>query len=283
MIERLADALKLTVSESAERKAKGGVPYIGIPTGFTTLDSVSGGLRRNNVYVLAARTGMGKSAFALSVLSNVAKMGYKSLFVSLEMSNEILALRMLSGITEIDAQKIEYGRITDEEFNRVVVGQEQLLRLPIFLLDQVVTSDQVVEQANRIKDLELLVVDYASLLSDSYGDSEVDRVSYIVRRLRNAATTLNIPILEIAQLNRNVEHRDPPIPNLSDLKDSGRYEEDASMVIFLYRPAYYSQMESGFVDNYVETDAKIIIAKNRFGPTGTQSAKFYPRRMFWEQ
>lgn len=283
MIEHLSESLTETVEVVAERKAQGGVEFIGIPTGFTKVDAATGGLRKGDLYVVAGRSGMGKSSMGLSMLLSTARRGFSSLYVSLEMSNSILATRLLSGLSDLPAMDIERGRLDDEQYAKLLSTQQQLLNLPIWLLDDVVTSDQVLEQAKSVSPLDCIYVDHASLMSDVYGKAEWDRVSHIVHNLKHMAVELDIPVVALAQLNRNVEARDPPRPILSDLRDTGSFEQDASAVIFLYRPAYYQAMAGNHVDTHVETDSQIILAKNRHGGTGTTPAKFFPRRMFWQQ
>ena len=283
MIQHLSESLKETVSVVSERKAQGGVKYIGIPTGFRELDAATGGLRNSDLYIVAGRTGMGKSAFGLSLMLEGAKRGHTALYVSLEMSTEVLATRLLSGLSMIPSMDIEYGRMNDEQYAKLITSQQELMNLPLWVWDDVVTSDQVLEEAKKLPNLEAIYIDHASLLSDAYGSAEWDRVSHIVHNLKHIAVDLNIPVVALAQLNRNVESREPPVPILSDLRDTGSFEQDASVVIFLYRPAYYHAMSGDRLDVHVETDAQIRIAKNRHGPTGGTNAKFYPKRMFWEQ
>lgn len=285
MIKHLSDTLTATVDLFVDRKSRGGVPYIGIPTGFPKMDKIfTGGLRPNNLYVIAGRTGMGKSAMGLSKALNIARNGETVLYVTLEMSNEILITRILSSMTNIPAQTLEYGRFNDQQYHTLVQAQAELMNLPLYTIDEVVDSRTVIDTAKGMETLSTLFVDHASLLNDPIVDSEVTRVSNIVRTLRHGATELDIPIVALAQLNRQSEFREPPRPILSDLKQSGNYEEEASVVILLYRPGYYDGMKGNARDEkFVETDAEIIVAKNRFGPTGKIIGKFYTTKMKWEE
>ena len=281
MVQHISESLSKTLNEVSDRKARGGVNLIGLTTGFKKIDKATGGLRKNNLYIVAGRAGMGKSALGLSMLTNTAKAGHTSLYVSLEMSNDLLSMRLLSGLSGVEAQAAEYGKISDEEFLRLQTADAELSKLPVWFHDEVSTSENVIKVAQEV-DPEIVYIDYGTLLSDRYGESEQDRVSRIVQTLRHGATTLDIPIVLLAQLNRQVEYRDPPIPTLSDLRDSGAFEQDASVVLFVYRPAYYASMRGGEMsDAHKETDAVIYIGKNRFGPTGKNTTNFYPKLMKW--
>jgi replicative DNA helicase len=166
MIKHLSDTITSTVDTFVARRP--GVDYIGIPTGFPKLDKIfTGGLRKNNLYVIAGRTGMGKSAMGLSKALNIAKNGEYVFYISLEMSNEILATRLLSSLSNIPTQKLEYGKFSDQEYQRLVQAQAELINLPIWTLDQVINSTEAIEQASSVDKISTLFVDHASLLNDA--------------------------------------------------------------------------------------------------------------------
>ena len=225
------------------------------------------------------------TALGLSIAMNVAEQEKNVLFISLEMSANLLALRLLSAHTGIPALDIEYGRLTREQLESVKQAREAARTLQFDLYDDSMISETLLERTQAYKErvgLDLLVVDYLSLLRDSASFGETERVSRIVGNLREVARACNIPVIAFAQLNREVEKREGNLPTLSDFRDSGAIEQDAGVAAFVYRPHYYAMMHDDAEPVEIEDDAQIILAKNRQGPTGTLKVKFYPKLMKWE-
>lgn len=275
------------------RKDLGGVDVVGIPTGFWQVDEFIGGLRADTVGVIAGRPGMGKSALALDIALNVAKQNKRVVLYSLEMTAERLTNRLLSRLTDIPSGKIIRGRLTDDEFQRVRRAAEELGDTPLALCDDthdsLTITDHIKNLAERAlqsdgPNLELMIIDYASLLRDRLAINENERLGRISNNIRALARPdqLNIPILLLAQLNREVEKRENHMPQLSDIRDSGSIEQDAEWVAMVHRPHYYA-MQQGSAPLPVEQDGAIILAKNREGPTGLTRAEFYPAKTMWKQ
>jgi replicative DNA helicase len=282
---KLATAVDRVAADAKQRAERGGESIVGLPTGFYRLDQELGGLRPDALYVLAGRPGMGKSACALSIALHAARQGQNVLFVSLEMSASLLALRVLSMTTGIAAGRIERGALTDDEMARVQAARSDAASLPIAIWDEPTTSDDLADRVVEIQrnhGLGLLVVDYVSLLRDGGKNGETERVTRISNNLRNIARVGQLPVLALAQLNREADKRDNHKPVLSDLRDSGSLEQDAHAVLFVFRPQYYLLLQ-GESSHDEESDAEIIIAKNRQGRTGTTRAVFVPGRTLWLQ
>ena len=216
---------------------------------------------------------------------NVAQQQKNVLFISLEMSANLLALRLLSSQTGVPALDIEYGRLTHEQLQRVQNAREAARTLNFDLYDDSMLSDGLLERVKNYKErkgLDLLIVDYLSLLRDPSSFGETERVTKIVGNLREVARICDMPVIAFAQLNREVEKREGNLPTLSDFRDSGSIEQDAGVAAFLYRPHYYAMMHDDADPVDCEDDAQIILAKNRQGPTGSLKVKFYPKLMKWE-
>jgi replicative DNA helicase len=299
----LSDAIEMA-SKAYERQ--GGLS--GISTGMRDLDRALGGLQRSDLIILAGRPSMGKTALATNLAFNVAKAYRTQLkadgleevadgaivgFFSLEMSAEQLATRIVSEQAQISSEKIRRGMITDDEFHRLVNATKELQALPLFI-DHTggITIAQLAARARKLKrqrGLGLLVVDYLQLLAGSAkkaGEGRVQEVTEITTGLKALAKELDVPIIALSQLSRQVENREDKRPQLSDLRESGSIEQDADVVMFVFREEYYVQRAEPSVTN-VEAHQKwqdlmdqvtgigeVIIGKQRHGPTGTVRLQF---------
>lgn len=243
----------------------------GIPTGFKDLDNILAGLQRSDLFILAARPSMGKTAFALNLAHNVAlKASEPVLLFSLEMSKEQLVDRMLAMESGVDAWALRTGNLTDADFEKIGRAMGSLSEAQIYIDDTPgITVSDLRTKARREahqRPLGLIIVDYLQLMSGGArftGESNrVQEISEISRGLKGIARELNVPLIALSQLSRSVESRSPQIPQLADLRESGSIEQDADVVAFIYREEYYNP----------ETDRKnitdILIKKHRNGPTG---------------
>lgn len=283
-IGQLASSLFTTVSD---RQSKGGVDLLGLSTGLDKIDEWTGGLQPDQLWIIGARTAVGKTALALSVGLSVARQDRGVIVYSLEMSAELLVNRLLARMTDIPAGRIYRGKITTEELARVKVAAEELMGLKLAIVDTTMTSLEVSEHAKRVadnSDVGLVIIDYAGILRDDSAFGETERMSRISNNIRALARPdqLNCAVVLLAQLNRASENREDHTPQLSDLKSSGSLEQDAHVVLLPYRPYLYELMH-GAEPKEVEDDAMIIVAKNREGITGATRAMFYPRLMEWRQ
>lgn len=254
----------------------------GIKTGFRDLDNLTAGLQKSDLLILAARPAMGKSTFALNVAYNVANREKKSVLVfSLEMSKEQLVDRMLAEAAGVDAWNIRTGNLSDDDFEKLSTAMGEMAEAPIFIDDTPgLTVLEMRTKARREahnQPLGLIIVDYLQLMSGNRGIggdfNRVQEISEISRGLKLIARELNVPIIALSQLSRAVENRNPQIPMLSDLRESGSIEQDADLVMFLYREDYYNPE----TDRQHITD--LIIAKHRNGPTGRLELYFHPERL----
>lgn len=249
----------------------------GVPTGFRDMDNILAGLQRSDLFVLAARPSMGKTAVVLNLARNIAtKAEQPVLIFSLEMSKEQLVDRMLSMESGVDAWNIRTGNLTDADFEKIGQAMGTLSEAPIYIDDTPgITVSDMRTKARREqhqRQLGLVVVDYLQLMSGGSrfgGDSNrVQEISEISRGLKALARELNVPVIALSQLSRSVENRSPQIPQLADLRESGSIEQDADVVAFIYREDYYNP----------ETDRKnimdILIKKHRNGPIGSVELYF---------
>lgn len=241
---------------------------IGIPTGFRNIDKLLGGLQRSDLIIVAARPGMGKTSLMLSIARNAArKYDRRVAIFSLEMSAEQLVQRLISAETGIDSQRLRIGNLREEEWPRFIQATGELSEAMIFIDDTPsISAIQVRTKARRLYaeyGLDLIVVDYLQLMqSDRRIDNRVQEISLLSRSLKGLARELNIPVLVASQLSRAVEQRTDKRPMLSDLRESGSIEQDADVVMFIYRDDYYSP------DTDRPNIAEIIVSKHRNGPTG---------------
>ncbi len=278
----------------------------GIATGFMDLDQRMGGLQASDLVIIAGRPSMGKTALATNVAYHVAKAyaanpeggdpldGAVVGFFSLEMSAEQLATRIISEQSQIPSERIRRGRIDSDEFDRIVEVSQELQNLPLFI-DQTggITVGQLAARARRLKrqrGLGFIVVDYLQLLSGSSRraqEGRVQEVSEITTGLKALAKELHVPVLALSQLSRQVEQREDKRPQLSDLRESGSIEQDADVVMFVFREEYYlerSQPRENTEEhrqwqetmNTVTGKAEVIVGKQRHGPTGTVTLQFTP-------
>ena len=242
---------------------------------------MTAGLQRSDLIILAARPAMGKTTLVTNLAYNVATIEKKAvLFFSLEMSKEQLIDRMLADAAGVDSWNIRTGNLSDEDFAKITDAMGELAEAPIYIDDKPGLSVlEMRTKARRIaheQELGLIVIDYLQLMQGSKrnDNNRVQEVSEISRGLKLVARELNVPLIALSQLSRTVETRTPPIPQLSDLRESGSIEQDADIVSFIYRPGYYEP------DNPdVANITKLIIAKHRNGPTGEVQLYFHPERL----
>jgi len=256
----------------------------GISTGFPDLDYKLGGLQNSDLVILAARPSVGKTTFALDIARNVAVSSKIPIGIfSLEMSKEQLADRLLCAEANVGLWKMRTGKLEDDDdFTRIGEAMGKLSDAPIFIEDSgFVNVMQIRTKARRLKmehNLGLIIVDYLQLMEGHAGEeNRVQEISQISRALKSLARELNIPVLALSQLSRAVEALSPPIPKLSHLRESGSIEQDADVVMFIYRPSVYKRKEELTQDE--QTLAKIIIAKHRNGPTGEIALSFDEERV----
>lgn len=269
-------SLETILAESFERldelhKNKGKIR--GVPTGFRDLDNILAGWQKSDLVVLAARPAMGKSAVALNFAHNVAvKAEMPVLIFTLEMSKEQIVDRLLAMEANVDAWNIRTGNLSDSDFEKIGLAMGTLSEAPIYIDDTPgITVSEIRTKARREqhqRQLGLIIVDYLQLMSSSttrYGSdsNRVQEMSEISRGLKLIARELNVPVIALSQLNRSVETRSPQIPQLSDIRESGSIEQDADIVMFLYREDYYNP------ESNRKNITDILIKKHRNGPVGT--------------
>lgn len=239
--------------------------YAGLSSGFRGLDRVISGLNPSDLILLAARPAMGKTSFALNIATNVAKLDKKVVAVfSLEMSKEQLVLRMLSSEARIQGNQFKSGNLSPDDWIRIATSAGALSKLNLYIDDSAgITVPEIKAKLRRMKNLGLVVIDYLQLMSSSgrRNENRVQEVSEMTRGLKIMAKELSVPIITLSQLSRGPDARADHRPMLSDLRESGSIEQDADIVMFLYREHYYDQ------ENGNEHMAECIVAKNRHGET----------------
>jgi replicative DNA helicase len=252
----------------------------GIPTGFTDLDRVTSGWQRSDMIVLAARPGMGKTAFVLSMARNIAvKYNHACAVFSLEMSSLQLVNRLISGEAEIPAEDIRKGNFTRDKFNQLFERTKKLAEAPLFIDDTPALSVfELRAKCRRLKaqhDIQIVIIDYLQLMTaGGSGGNRQEEISTISRSIKEIAKELNVPIIALSQLSRSVESRGgDKRPMLSDLRESGAIEQDADIVCFIYRPEYY-QLETWADNSPCAGQGEIIIAKHRNGSLEDVRLKF---------
>jgi replicative DNA helicase len=247
---------------------------LGVPTGFIDLDRLLGGMQPSDLLIIAGRPGQGKSGFCISAAKNASQIHKKHVALfSMEMSNSQLVQRLVSQETGINSQRLRLANLDDEEWPLFTQAVSALSGTHIYLDDTpAITPLQLRTKCRRLHmevGLDLIVVDYLQLMTgDTRIDNRVQEVSYISRNLKALARELNVPLLAAAQLSRAVESRRPPRPILSDLRESGSLEQDADVVLFIYRPDQYEE------DTLKQNIAEIIVAKHRNGPVGSVELVF---------
>ena len=267
--------------DKLEELSRNDVGLTGTPSGFSDLDDLTGGFQPGNLIVLAARPSMGKSTLATNIAENAAiDAGKPVALFSLEMSETELAHRFIASQAKVSSDELRKGRVKADRWPKVLRAVEKLARAPIYIDD---SSDiSVLEMRAKARRLHaktgglgLLIVDYLQLLRpDGRADSRVEAVGQISRGLKILARELNIPVIAVSQLSRAVESRNPPIPMLSDLRESGQVEQDSDLVMFVYREEYYDKESERL------GEADVIIAKHRNGPIGEVPLTFlskYPK------
>ncbi len=249
----------------------------GLSTGIRDLDRKINGLNNSDLLLIAARPAMGKTAFALNIGLNVAKKYSKTVAIfNLEMSREQLTMRLLSGESFVDSQKLMTGRLSEEEWGKLALASAALSQTDIRVDDNPsITVAEMNAKCRRLDNLGLVIIDYLQLMTSSGygrgGENRVTVVSEISRALKIMAKELNVPVICLSQLSRANESRQDKRPMLSDLRESGAIEQDADEVLFLYRDEYYNE------DTEEKNVAECIVAKNRHGETGTVRLQWLPQ------
>ena len=293
---KFSDALDQTI-EMATNAMKSDQGIVGVPTGLNDLDDRLGGLHNSDLLIIAGRPSMGKTALATNIAFHAAKKildeNRKSsvAFFSLEMSSEQLSTRIISEQARIKSNDIRRGKVTTEEFDRLIETSRSIHQLPL-IIDETpaITIATLSNRARRIKRLfgiDLIVVDYIQLMSSGSKryDGRVQEISEITQGLKALAKELNVPVLALSQLSRAVEQRDDKKPQLADLRESGSIEQDADVVMFVFREEYYEERKEpklGTIEhaewqskmNEIMGSADIIIGKQRHGPTGNVKVEF---------
>ena len=240
-----------------------------ISTGIGDLDRVITGLNRSDLILLAARPGMGKTSFALNIARNAACTSKKTVaFFSLEMSKEQLASRLLSTEALISGTKLRTGKLNDEEWSRLIPASDVLSKAELYLDDTPgITITEMKSRLRRLRNLDLVVIDYLQLMGSGRRiDNRVQEISEITRNLKILAKEMNVPVITLSQLSRASEQRTDHRPQLSDLRDSGSIEQDADIVLFLYREGYYSEKSAEQAAPTADMNSgECIVAKNRHG------------------
>jgi len=294
-IIKFDQAMKMTI-EMASNAYKNEEGIVGVPTGLTDLDDRLGGLHKSDLLIIAGRPSMGKTALATNIAFNAAKKiqqdNKKSsiAFFSLEMSSEQLSTRILAEQSRIKSNDIRRGKISEEEFDKFIETSKNISELPLYIDETPAISIAALSnRARRIKrlyGLDMVVIDYIQLMqSTRFGEGRVQEISEITQGLKALAKELSVPVVALSQLSRAVEQRDDKKPQLSDLRESGSIEQDADVVMFVYREAYYLERKEprpATVEHAewqakmseVSNLAEIIIGKQRHGPTGNIMLEF---------
>ncbi len=244
--------------------------YKGIPTGIGALDSTITGLNRSDLILLAARPGMGKTSFALNIARHVSvKCKRRVAFFSLEMTKEQLASRLLSTEGSIEGTKLRTGKLSEEEWVRLIEAGDVLSKADMYMDDTPgITVPEMKAKLRRLKHVDLIIIDYLQLMASSRRiDNRVQEISEITRNLKILAKEFNVPVITLSQLSRASEQRAEHKPQLSDLRDSGSIEQDADIVLFLYREDYYKNTEGANAEDSDKNSGECIVAKNRHGET----------------
>ena len=290
------NALKQTI-EMARNAYQNEEGIVGVPTGLTDLDSKLGGMHKQDLLIIAGRPSMGKTALATNIAfhaaKNIEKKGYKSTvaFFSLEMSSEQLSTRILSEQSKIRSNDIRRGKVSEKEFEQFIETSKNIYDLPLYIDETpAITISAISNRSRRMKrlfGLDLIVVDYIQLMrsGNKKYDGRVQEISEITQGLKALAKELNVPVLALSQLSRAVEQRDDKKPQLADLRESGSIEQDADVVMFVYREAYYLERKEPTLGSIEHAEwqqkmdeisrlADIMIGKQRHGPTGNVKVEF---------
>jgi len=273
MMRRVVDYLDLVMTQKDR-----GEP-VGLPTGIGKLDRILGGMHKSDLIIVGARPGVGKTAFALTVAVNAARTGKSVGFVSTEMSVEQIGMRVTSLMSFVEASKMRDCSFGDDEWTRIMAAAKTIKDLPLRVLDMPAcrVSDIAIQARAwmAMEGLDLIIVDYLTRLRpESNAENRTLAVGEMAADLKTLARSLDIPVLVLSQLSRAVDKRQNPVPNLSDLRDSGVIEQEADQVLMLYRPIVYD-------DEANEADAEIVVAKNRHGEIATLLVAFDQKTMRW--
>ena len=259
-----------------QKRYENGGSVTGLPTGYTEFDEMTAGLQPTDLLILAARPAMGKTTLALNMAEYAAMKTKKAVAVfSMEMSASQLALRLISSTGRVNATRLRTGQLEDEDWSRVTSAIRLLREAKIFIDDTPALSPEVLRaKARRLKrehDLGLIVIDYLQLMAvPGNSENRATEISEISRSLKGLAKELNVPVIALSQLNRSLETRTDKRPVMADLRESGAIEQDADVIVFIYRDDYYNKENSP--DKGL---AEVIIGKQRNGPTGSIKLKFF--------
>lgn len=249
--------------------------FVGVPTGFSALDKMLGGLQASDLIIIAGRPSIGKTSFSLNIVQHAAThLPRKTVAVfSLEMAGEQIVQRLIANMTGIDGQRLRLGQINDEEYDRMTEAIGRLSEAPIYIDDTPAASPNEIRSKSRRlyaeRGLDMIVIDYLQLMrSSGRNENRVQEIAQISRSLKALARELKVPVIALSQLSRAVEARPDKHPQLSDLRESGSLEQDADVVMFLYREDAYDKMSER------ANIAEVIVAKHRNGPTGTVELHF---------
>ncbi|MBK1702010.1 replicative DNA helicase [Thiococcus pfennigii] len=270
----IKDLLRQAV-ERVDKLFQSDDPITGLPTGFQDFDMMTSGLQPADLIIVAGRPSMGKTSFAMNIAEHAAIKTRRPVAVfSMEMPGDALAMRMMSSLGRIDQHRVRTGKLGDEEWPRLTSAVHILAEVPLFIDDTpALTPTEVRARARRLKrehdDLALIVLDYIQLMqAPSVGENRATEISAISRSLKALAKELDVPVIALSQLNRSLEQRPNKRPVMSDLRESGAIEQDADLIVFIYRDEVYHE------DSKDKGIAEIIIAKQRNGPIGTTRLTF---------
>ena len=266
------------VLDMAEENAKRESDIIGLSTGYPALDNITSGLQKGDLIILAARPSMGKTSLALNLMENIIFNDKSALFFSLEMTAESLGMRMLASVSQIPMNKLRSGRLAAEEWHSLASGISILGKKDLFIDDaEIINLQRIKAIAKRVesslaveqKKLDFIVIDYLQLIeTEGQEETRATELSKISRGLKSLAKELHLPVLALSQLNRSLENRPNKRPMMSDLRESGAIEQDADIIMFIYRDEKYNPQSQQ------QGIAEIMIAKHRNGPTGSINLAF---------
>lgn len=283
--QSLGELINLNIDKLEEQQGKA-AGLSGLSTGYSRLNTITSGLQKSDLIILAARPSMGKTAFALNIARNIAFEERKPVAVfSLEMSNEQLSMRLLTSEARIDSNRLRTGFISQEDWQNATDAAGVLNEMPIFIDDTPnITAMEIRAKARKLykkhNDIGLIIIDYLQLMKPPFKSDRRDlEIAEISRSLKALAKELNVPIVALSQLNRMLEQRADKRPMLSDLRESGALEQDADIVAFIYRDEVYNKE----ADNPKKGTAEIIIAKNRNGATGVALMHFHGQYTRFEE
>lgn len=281
----LGEASKRAVAQcEAAFKANGALT--GVTTGLVDLDHKLGGLHKSDLIIVAGRPSMGKSGLGLTMAFNAAKAGHAVALFSFEMSSDQLGNRVLSHLTRLDSHRIRNGQVSNADFGALNRAVHDFGELPLYIEDgagQTVAQIRTACRRLKRKKLDLIVIDYLQLIApSSKGGNRVEEVSAITWGLKALAKDLNVPVVALSQLSRKVEDREDKHPQLADLRESGSIEQDADVVMFVYREQYYAERAGRLCPPELENVAEISIAKQRHGPIGPVNCRFEAKSAWFE-